>query len=207
MTKAQNFWDKAADKYAKSPIGDEAAYRFKLEKTRAYFSPECQVLEFGCGTGSTALLHAPFVGNYLATDLSPRMLAIAREKAAAQKISNVTFQQSALSAIDPAKAQYDVVIGHSILHLLAEFQTAIAQAFQLTKPGGVFISGSTCIKDLGWYLRPLLSVGQIIGKVPEVAVFTKAELEAAMLGAGFQLEFIWQPAPKKAVFIVARRPV
>lgn len=44
-----------AKRYARQPIADEAAYRRKLEVTRTYFRPDMHVLEFGCGTGSTAL--------------------------------------------------------------------------------------------------------------------------------------------------------
>jgi len=38
-------------------------------------------LEFGCGTGSTALLHASFVKHMTATDISDEMIEIAKQKA------------------------------------------------------------------------------------------------------------------------------
>ena len=60
MTQSTKFWGKIADRYAKQPITDEATYQKKLQVTREYFQPEMEVLEFGCGTGSTAILHAPY---------------------------------------------------------------------------------------------------------------------------------------------------
>ena len=44
-----------------------------------------------------------------------------------------------------------------------------------------------------------------LGLIPFVEVFTVKELEASIVGAGFRIEYQWQPAPGKAVFIVARK--
>ena len=65
VSNASKFWDRMAKGYAKSPVKDQAAYEKKLEITRGCFPPDAEVLEFGCGTGSTALLHAPHVKHYL----------------------------------------------------------------------------------------------------------------------------------------------
>ena len=61
MTAQSSFWDKIADKYAKRPVADETAYETKLAKTREYLTPDTQVFEFGCGSGTTAIKHAPYV--------------------------------------------------------------------------------------------------------------------------------------------------
>mgnify|MGYP001231838851 CR=1 FL=1 len=50
------FWDKSAEKYAAQKVADEETYRIKLERTGALFTPEMTVMEFGCGTGTTARL-------------------------------------------------------------------------------------------------------------------------------------------------------
>ncbi len=81
MTTSSKFWDKIAEKYSKQPIADEASYQKKLEVTRGYLQPEMEVLEFGCGTGSTALIHAPYVKHIRAIDISSKMIAIAKAKA------------------------------------------------------------------------------------------------------------------------------
>jgi ubiquinone/menaquinone biosynthesis C-methylase UbiE len=65
MAQATQFWNKIAEKYSQQPIADEAAYQKKLAVTRDYFRPDMEVLEIGCGTGSTAILHrvvAPYQG-------------------------------------------------------------------------------------------------------------------------------------------------
>ena len=77
MAEQTKFWDKIADRYAKQPIADEAAYQKKLQVTRDYFRSDMEVLEIGCGTGSTAILHAPYVKHIRAIDFSTNMLAMA----------------------------------------------------------------------------------------------------------------------------------
>ncbi|MEM9841084.1 MAG: SAM-dependent methyltransferase, partial [Pseudomonadota bacterium] len=63
MPDKAKFWDRIAEKYARQPISNQKAYEIKLDLTREYFTPQSNVLEFGCGTGSTAILHAPYVAH------------------------------------------------------------------------------------------------------------------------------------------------
>ncbi len=69
MINPAKFWDKIAERYAKSSIADEATYQKKLQITREYLNPDSEELEIGCGTGSTAILHAPYVKHIHATPL------------------------------------------------------------------------------------------------------------------------------------------
>src|SRR5210317_750355 len=100
MTRSKKFWDRIAKRYAKRPVGNEAAYQRKLATSREYFRPDMEVLEIGCGTGSTAIAHAPYVRHIRASDISDRMIEIAREKAAAAKVGNVTFETGAIEDLD-----------------------------------------------------------------------------------------------------------
>ena len=98
MDRSARFWDKMAERYSRRPIADEAAYEKKLQVTREYFRPDMQVLEFGCGTGSTAIAHAPYVERIHAIDISSKMIGIAQGKAAAAKVENVDFEQATIEA-------------------------------------------------------------------------------------------------------------
>ena len=59
MRDAARFWDKRAGKYAQRPVADPDTYGKKLAITRNCFRPDSEVLEFGCGTGSTARTSHP----------------------------------------------------------------------------------------------------------------------------------------------------
>ncbi len=139
MHHSAKFWDKIAERYSKQPIADEAAYQKKLKVTQEYFQPDLEVLEFGCGTGSTAIIHAPYVKHIRAIDISSNMIDIAQDKAKAQNIKNVTFEQLAIDELTGSEGTLDVVLGLSILHLLKNFEEVIAKVYKMLKPGGIFV--------------------------------------------------------------------
>jgi len=199
------FWDKIAERYAKRPVADEAAYQKKLEVTRTHFRPDMEVLEFGCGTGSTAIAHAPYVKHILAIDISAKMIEIARRKAEAVKVTNVTFKQAAMDGFDAPDESFDAVMGHSILHLLENKEEAIAKTYRLLKPGGVFVSSTACIGDFMILFRLVAPIGPILGLWPPVKVFTKTALKDSLISAGFKIDHEWQPGKNKSVFMVAKK--
>lgn len=206
MAVASKFWDRLADHYARQPIADEDAYRTKLKVTQGYFRPDMQVLEFGCGTGGTAIVHAPFVRHIRAIDFSERMLEIARAKAADAGVDNVTFERADIADLAAVDGRYDAVLGLSILHLLADKDAVIAKVFAMLKPGGFFVSSTTCIGDTMKFFRFVAPLGKAMGLLPQLDVMTSGELAASLSGAGFEIVHQWQPGKGKAVFIVAKKP-
>jgi len=204
MKDSKQFWDKSAKRYAKSRIKDEATYQKKLAITREYFTPESRVLEFGCGTGSTALLHAPYVKQIIATDISDTMIEIAEQKAADADINNVSFQQGTLDSLNLEHESFDAVLGLNILHLLEDVDGTIKQVNQLLKPGGVFVSSTALAGELNVIFRCLIPVMQLLGMAPFVARLTKTQLIASLTAAGFRIEREWQPN-RDSVFIVAKK--
>ena len=202
MSQPSAFWDRIAPRYAKSAIADEASYQHKLAVTRQHFTPNSEVLEFGCGTGSTAIEHAPYVAHYLATDTSDGMLEIARGKANGQ--ANLSFEQTAIEDI-PGEQRFDVVLGMSILHLVDDLEATLGHVHRLLRPGGVFASSTMCMGDkYGWFAL-VGPIGHRLGLLPRVGMFRRARLEACIEAAGFQLEYRFQPTPRKATFLVATR--
>lgn len=163
------------------------------------------MLELGCGTGSTAVLHAPIVKHYLAVDCSSGMLDLARSKAKDAGVGNIEFEQSTVNEFRSAETRFDVVLALSLLHLLEDKEATISKIHDFLKPGGVFISSTACLGDRMAYIKYIAPIGRLFGKMPLVRVFTVAELERSMIEAGFAIEYLWQPDPKKAIFIVARK--
>ncbi|WP_421841565.1 class I SAM-dependent methyltransferase [Marinobacter algicola] len=204
MKASKEFWDKSARRYAKSPVRDEETYRKKLAITQGYFRPDWSVLEFGCGTGSTALVHAPYVKEILATDISGKMLDIATQKARDTGIENVRFQQGTLESLALEAGSFDAVLGLNILHLLENPETAIARVHELLKPGGVFVSSTALVGELMVLWRLLIPAMQAVGLAPFVNRFSRQSLVTMLTNAGFSIDYEWQPG-KSSVFLVARK--
>jgi len=188
------FWNGAARKYAERPLGDVAAYERTLERTRSHLKPSDVVLEFGSGTGTTAVKLAPSVSRYVATDLAPAMIEIGRERAAEAKVGNITFE-----AGTPADARvvdkwgegaFDAVIAFNVLHLITDRKPMFAGVRRMLKPGGRFISKTPCLSDMnllmGAMVRVVVPIMQMIGKAPAVAIFSPKEIESEIEAAGFR---------------------
>lgn len=205
MNRTARFWDRVAEGYSKQPISDEAAYQKKLEVTREYLTPDMEVLEFGCGTGSTAIAHAPYVKHIQAIDISPKMIEIAKGKGAAQGVENVTFERSTLDEVKVSDRTLDAVLGLNILHLVDDKAAAIDRVFRLIKPGGVFVSSTVCLGDTRWrFLKYIAPVGRLIGL--NLRVFSSKELKDSLSEVGFEIDYEWRPGKGLAVFLVARKP-
>jgi ubiquinone/menaquinone biosynthesis C-methylase UbiE len=197
------FWDKIAERYSKQSVADEAAYQKKLQITREYFQPDMEVLEFGCGTGSTAITHAPYVKHIQAIDISSKMIEIAQGKANAKNVENVTFKRSTIDEFSVSDQTLDVVLGLSILHLLANKEEVIAKVYKMIKPGGIFVTSTACIGDTMKLFKVIAPIGKLFGLT--LMVFTTNELENSLTDAGFEIDYRWQPGRGKAVFIVAKK--
>ena len=206
MRNESKFWNRIARRYAKKPVPDAAAYAKKLALTQHYLKPDQQIFEFGCGTGSTALEHAAKVSHVLATDISPEMIKIAQEKAQAQGITNAEFAVATLADTARGPAQFDVVLGLSILHLLADREAAIREVYGLLKPGGIFVSNTACINDHMRWFKPIAWLGHAFGLLPLVKFFTSIELRQSLEQAGFVIEEVLHPSQNSAYFAIARKP-
>lgn len=206
MDRSIKFWDRIAESYAKQPVADETAYQKKLQVTRDYFQPDMEVLEFGCGTGSTAITHAPYVKHILAIDISSKMIKICQDKAEAKNIKNITFQQSTLDELKVSDQTLDAVLGLSILHLLENKEAAITKVHKMLKPGGIFVTSTICLGDsIMKFFKYIAPMGKFLGLMPLLKVFTAKALIDSLIEAGFGIDYHWQPGKSKATFMVAKK--
>jgi 2-polyprenyl-3-methyl-5-hydroxy-6-metoxy-1,4-benzoquinol methylase len=204
MAESSRFWDFMAKRYAKTPMADEASYLLKIEKAQEYLRPNMRVMEFGCGTGSTALLHAPHVQQLLATDISTNMIAIAQDKLDGST-SNLEFRQATLADLEQEEP-FDVVMGMNILHLLPDLDDTLERVQSLLKPGGLFISSTPCLTEMdGLLFKVVAPIGSALRILPRFNRFGRGELIAALEQHGFWISHEWTPGKGKALFVVAEK--
>ncbi len=200
------FWDRAAKGYARKPVDNPEAYEKKLSQTQARFRPDMTVLEIGCGTGSTALLHARHVADYLACDISPAMIDIARRKAAQADAPNLRFEVcSAEEAGKGREGNFDAVLALNLLHLLDDPLREITRIYGLLRPGGLFVSSTACVADMKGLLVKVLPLMTFVGLAPHVQQFSATGFLAAIEGAGFMLEENWLQEGGSTRFVIARK--
>lgn len=211
MTKAAAFWDRMAERYARSPIPDMPAYLFTLERTRSYLGADDRVLELGCGTGSTALELASNVQEIVASDVSSNMIAIAEQKATDRAIANTRFMVADAEDAALNGQTYDVVLAFNLLHLVENLPAALARIHGLVKPGGLFISKTICLSGEGVpfkvkLIKLALPLARAIGFAPAVRFFSVDEFDAMVKEAGFDiLEAGNYPASPPRRYLVARK--
>ena len=147
---------------------------------RGYIQPDMEVLQSGCGTGSTAIAHAPFVKHIQAIDISAKMIEIAEGKAEAERVANVTFERPSIDEV-------------------------LAQAHRLLKPGGVFVTSTMCIGDTMKFFKVIAPIGKLLGLMPSLNAFTSKQLHDSLAAAGFEIDYQWQPDQGKGLFLVAKK--
>lgn len=95
------------------------------------------LLDVGCGTGTllhTALQQTPGL-HVVGVDLTPAMLAIAR-----QKLPNTaTLQQASADCLPFADHRFDWVVSSSVFHYLRNPRTALAELRRVLKPEGYLV--------------------------------------------------------------------
>jgi 2-polyprenyl-3-methyl-5-hydroxy-6-metoxy-1,4-benzoquinol methylase len=207
MPDSDKFWDKIAKRYAKSPVSDEETYQKKLAETRSFFRPNMRILEFGCGTGTTAVCHAPHVQHIDAIDISENMLEIGRSNAIEAGVDNITFTRATLAEFNAEDASFDAVLGLNVIHLLPDWQAVIAEVARILKPGGIFVNSTACLgHSYLRFVKLIVPLGKLLGLMPDVFILTEEELANEVTRAGFVIERQWHHGKSGiSVFMVARK--
>jgi len=204
------FWNRIARRYAADPIADLAGYESTLRRVQALLSTDQDVLEIGCGTGTTALRLAPHTRRLLATDVSGGMIAIAREKLAAAPVAQLGFAVADADGPVGEPAAFDTVLAFNLLHLTSDLDRTLAWVVRALRPGGRFVSKTPCVAEMNPLLTHLaIPLMRLFGKAPPVRCFTGQQLQEAIARSGLAIEAVERHGTRGKdirVFIVARRP-
>lgn len=209
MTKSDKFWDKKAEGYARSPVADEGSYQRKLSETQQCFTPDMRILEFGCGTGTTAIHHAPFVQSIDAIDISEKMLEIGGNKAKAAGVDNIRFTRGTLAEFNASSESLDGVLGLNVIHLMAERKAVLEEVARILKPGGIFVSSTGCLGNSYLrFLKLIVPIGKLLGQMPDIFIIKESDWIREIESAGFSIETHWHHGMDNiSVFVIARKIV
>jgi ubiquinone/menaquinone biosynthesis C-methylase UbiE len=102
-----------------------------------------KVLDIACGTGLVsfrAAEQAGKTGSVLGTDISDRMIEMARKIAEEKKVSNTRFERMDAEQLELADDSFDVVICALGLMYVPDPSRAINEMFRVLKPGGRMVA-------------------------------------------------------------------
>jgi SAM-dependent methyltransferase len=159
------FWDFCAPFYDRAEHTN-TAYSKMLKLMRDLTPEGATVFEAAAGTGSISLAVANKAKSVLCTDLSERMLTVARKKAAKQGATNITFDTRSLFDTGEPNGSYDVVIASQVLHLIDEPEKAAGELKRIS--GGTVIVAVALLKGLrGLFARPSVGIWKLFGFAPK----------------------------------------
>jgi arsenite methyltransferase len=97
------------------------------------------VLDLGSGAGFDAFLSSMKVGNsgwVIGIDMTPEMIAKARQNAKKLAARNVEFRLGEIERLPLADASVDVIMSNCVINLSPDKQAVFDEAFRVLRPGG-----------------------------------------------------------------------
>ena len=213
MSKSKKFWDNAAKNYDNTEERFEYIHRKSREYTKEYLESTNVVLDYGCGTGTTACEIASYVKEIDAIDISSKMIEISKGKAVEKNIENVTFVEGDIFDERLKKESFDRILAFNMLHTIPNPKYAVQRINELLKPDGLFISITPCLGDKMSFLVGLqIRLVQIMCKIGIIPVpirrVKSSDIDDLITNGNFQTidtEKIYKGA--SSYFIVAKKRV
>lgn len=94
-----------------------------------------EILELGVGTGKN-MPYYPDNAQVTAIDLSPRMVARARQRAQQHPEKTITVREMDVQALECADARFDAVVATMVFCSVPDPVLGLREALRVTKPGG-----------------------------------------------------------------------
>ncbi|MFZ5477672.1 MAG: arsenite methyltransferase [Myxococcota bacterium] len=175
----------SADEAAAAPEGANLGLGCGNPQAIAALSPGERVLDLGSGAGFDCFLAARAVGptgSVIGVDMTPDMLARARENAKKAGLPNVEFRLGEIEHLPLPDESVDVVISNCVVNLSPDKPAVYREAFRVLRPGGrVAIADVVARAPLSAEHQADLAL--LVGCIAGAA--TIAEVEAWLRDAGF----------------------
>lgn len=139
IEESRQYWNDQAGSFDESPdhgLRDPIVREAWSGLLAAWLPPTpASILDVGCGTGSLSVVLAGLGYKVTGIDLSPAMIALAQEKAAAHG-HQIAFQVMDAAFPQFARRQFDVIICRHLLWALPEPQQVLRRWSELLKQPG-----------------------------------------------------------------------
>ena len=158
-------------------------WKRRVEMLTSHLRPGMQVLELGCGTAYFTKELSLTGASITAIDISPELLAEARNNCPA---ANVTFEVQNAYALSYPDASFDSVIGSSVLHHL-EIKEALQQIYRVLRPGGsIAFTEPNMLNPQIAVQKNVPAVKKRLGDSPDETAFFRWPLRRLLERTGFR---------------------
>lgn len=123
------------------------------------------VLELAGGTGEISIRISNRAQKIVCTDLSAKMLKVARRKA--RGVGNISFEVADLYNLNYDNDSFDVVIASQVLHLLDDPQKAINEIMRVAK--GKIILPVCLLENVSGFAKLQIGLWKLLGFSPKHA--------------------------------------
>ena len=176
-------WGAIAEAYVHSSF-HAAGPDLRRLVAEAGFSGQERVLDLGCGAGHTSLACAPHVAAVVGIDVTPQMVAAASTLARERGEANVEFRVGDVHTLPFDDESFDVITSRVSAHHYADAPKAVAEAFRVLKPGGVFlVSDSVSPEEPA--LDTFLNCVELLRDASHVRDYSWSEWQWMFESAGF----------------------
>ena len=211
MNKSEKFWDNSASNYDKTEERFEYIHSKSRENARKHLKGSDIVLDYGCGTGTTSCVLASQVEEIHAIDISSKMIEIAKEKADASNVENVSFVQADIFDERYKEESFDAILAFNVLHTVPNPQNVMQRIHELLKPEGLVISVTPCLREkMSLLVSMQIQLVQILCKIGIIPIpirrVKSSELDDLIENGNFQIidtEKIYRGA--SSYFVVAKK--
>jgi SAM-dependent methyltransferase len=144
------------------------------------------VLDLGSGAGFDSFLAADRVGKtgkVIGVDMTPEMIAKARDNAKKGDYHNIDFRLGEIENLPVTADSIDVVISNCVINLSPEKDKVFEEAFRVLKPGGrIMVSDIVLLKNIPDELRN--SIEMYVSCIAGASL--KSDYLESIKAAGFQ---------------------
>ena len=128
---------------------------FHLESLASLLPSEWRVLDIGTGTGYLLPFLCRHFREVIAVDPSPAMLALARQRAEREGLSNVRFRSGRLEDLPVREASIDAALAILALHHCGDWTASMQELRRVLLPGGRLLAVDICPHQLSDFKREM----------------------------------------------------
>ena len=184
--KDREYWERHSRGYDRSLRLLRKPLPRMLELTSNAVAGATRVLEVAAGTGLVTTVIAGVAREVVATDYSDAMVALLESRVRDRSLSNVTCERGDIYALSYEPASFDAVVAANVLHLVPDFEGAVAALRRVLRPGGKLVVPTFCHdQTLG---SAIVSRLLSLTGFPSHRRFTATSLREGLEGQGLCIE-------------------